>query len=239
MDKSQIRLNDLHRILFGNAPAEFMIEVLFRTIVTYIFLLVIVKWLGKRMAGQVTITELGISIMLGAIVAPPMETPERGVLQGLFILFLVLLYHQWLALAGVTSRRVERITQGKLSIFVKEGIIQVEEIKRTGISRAQLMAELRRKNIYNLGKVKRMYMEACGIFSVFETEQARPGLSLLPVEDGPVHDMQNKPEEKLKACTSCGNTIPAPSDGGLSPDRLSAGEPCNICGNPHWDTAVI
>jgi uncharacterized membrane protein YcaP (DUF421 family) len=189
---------------------------------------VIVKFLGKRMAGQVTITELGISIMLGAIVAPPMEAPERGILQGIFILFLVLLYHQWVALAGVKSSRMERIIQGKLSIFVKDGIIQLETIRHTSISRAQLFAELREQKIYNLGKVKRMYMEACGIFSIFETETARPGLSLLPVSDDAVHAMQHKPDPALKACTSCGHTmVPAKE------------EHCSNCGNNNWDTAVI
>jgi uncharacterized membrane protein YcaP (DUF421 family) len=237
MDKSQIHLSDIHRILFGNAPAEFMIETFFRTVVIYVFLLIIVKWLGKRMAGQVTITELAISIMLGAIVAPPMETPERGVIQGIFILVMILFYHQWLALAGVKNPKVERILQGKLSIFVKDGIIQVDEIKRTGVSRAQLIAELRRKNIYNLGKVKRMYMEACGIFSIFEQEN-RPGLSLLPVEDKDVHSIQKKPDRHQKACTSCGNTIPAP-DGDLSSQKLSDGQPCMVCRNTHWDTAIL
>jgi uncharacterized membrane protein YcaP (DUF421 family) len=239
MDKSDIHLTDLHRILFGNAPAEFMIEVFFRTIFIYIFLLVIVKWLGKRMAGQVTITELGISIMLGAIVAPPMETPERGVLQGAFILFMILLFHQWLALAGVTSRKRERIIQGKLSIFVKDGIIQIDEVRKTGVSRAQLIAELRRKSIYNLGKVKRMYMEACGIFSVFTEERDRPGLSLLPVEDDSIHLIQKKPDQKLKACTSCGNTIPAEGPDPLSRENLAGKQPCGICGNTHWDTAIL
>jgi uncharacterized membrane protein YcaP (DUF421 family) len=238
MDKSQIHLSDIHHILFGNAPAEFMIETFFRTIVIYVFLLIIVKWLGKRMAGQVTITELGISIMLGAIVAPPMETPERGVIQGIFILVMILCYHQWLALAGVKNPKMERILQGKLSIFVKDGIIQIDEIKRTGVSRAQLIAELRRKNIYNLGKVKRMYMEACGIFSVFEQEN-RPGLSLLPVEDKDVHSIQKKPDRQQKACTSCGNTIPSPADGDLSSEKLADGSPCMVCGNTHWDTAIL
>jgi uncharacterized membrane protein YcaP (DUF421 family) len=228
MDKSQIHLNDWHRILFGNAPVEFLAEVLVRTVVTYICLLFIVRWLGKRMAGQLTILELGIAIMLGAIVAPPMETPERGILQGILILFLVLVCHQWLTLAAVRHPRVERMTQGKLSIFVKDGIVQVGEMRAARISRAQLFALLREKNIFNLGKVKRVYMEACGIFSIFETGESRPGLSLLPPADAAIHRMQEKPDEQLKACISCGNTTRSPA----------AGESCKVCGNDRWDTAV-
>ncbi|HEV2353958.1 MAG TPA: hypothetical protein VGR89_06935 [Puia sp.] len=44
MDKSKIHFGYWHRLLFGNAPAEFMAETL---------------------SAQVTITELGIAIMLG------------------------------------------------------------------------------------------------------------------------------------------------------------------------------
>jgi uncharacterized membrane protein YcaP (DUF421 family) len=228
MDKSDIQLSDWQRILLGTAPLEFLAETVVRTIVTYIFLLVVVKWLGKRMSGQLTITELAIAIMLGAIVAPPMETPERGIAQGALILFLVLLYHQWLALAAVKNRRIEKIALGTISIFVKDGILQLDEVRRTRIARAQLFAVLREEHIYNLGQVKRLYMEACGVFSIFQAEEAKPGLSLLPVEDDAIHAIQQKDDMQLKACTSCGNVVHAPDDHG-----------CTICGNKHWDTAVI
>jgi uncharacterized membrane protein YcaP (DUF421 family) len=234
MDKSQIHLTDIHRILFGDAPVEFLAEVLFRTIVTYICLLFIVKWLGKRMSGQLTITELAIALMLGAIVAPPMETPERGVLQGIMILFLVLLCHQALSLASVRHPGVEVAVHGKISIFVKDGILQLAAIKQDRVSRAQLFAVLREMRIYNLGKVKRMYMEAGGYFSVYPMTADRPGLSLLPTADVAIHEIHQRPDERLKACISCGNTTHIP-DG----EEGENNNPCNICGSTHWDTAVV
>ena len=230
MDDSSIDLKDLQRILLGNAPLEFLAEVLIRTIITYISLLIIVKLLGKRMSGQLTITELGITLMLGAIVAPPMETPERGILQGIMILLLVLLYHQGLTWWGIKSPAIEKITQGTLSIFVKNGILQLEELKKMKVSRAELFARLRQKNIYNLGKVKRMYMEASGIFSIFEMDEQKPGLSLLPGADESIHAMQEKPEQGLMACTSCGNTLH---------HSTTEQEHCPVCGSDHWDPAVL
>lgn len=229
MDKSDIKLSDWHRILFGSAPAEFLVEVLIRTIIVYIFLLIVVRWLGKRLSGQLSITELGITIMLGAIVAPPMETPERGILQGAFILLLVLAFHQWLTQATVKNPKVERVVEGSMSIFVKDGILQLDAIDQTHVARAQLFAILREEHIYNLGKVKRLYMEACGVFSILETKEPKPGLSLLPVADDSIHEMQKKPDTDLKACTSCGNVVHAPS----------AGQACRVCGKDQWDTAVI
>jgi len=230
MDKSDIHLSDLHRILFGSAPVVFLAETAFRTVITYVVLLVMVKGLGKRMSGQLTITELAITIMLGAIVAPPMETPERGLLQGALILFLILLYHQWLALANVRNARLEGVVQGRLSIFVKDGILQLEELRLTNIARAQLIAVLREKEIYNLGKVKRLYMEACGVFTVMEMKEARPGLSLLPAADGAIHSMQEHPDPELQACISCGNVVHI---------KKAEQAGCKLCANRQWDTAVL
>jgi uncharacterized membrane protein YcaP (DUF421 family) len=205
-----------------------MAEVFFRTIVIYIALLLIVRWLGKRMSGKLTITELGISIMLGAIVAPPMETPERGILQGILILLLVLLCHQGLTLTAIKRPKLEQVIHGRIGIFIKEGVLQLDEIRKTGVSIEQLFAALRERNIYNLGKIERMYMEAGGFYSIYQAKESRPGLSALPVTDNSVHTIQEKPDDQLKACTHCGNTIRMPA----------GGEHCKVCGNNDWDTAV-
>src|ERR1700760_2988075 len=157
MDKNGYHLWDWKRILFGNAPIEFLGETLFRTVIVYIFLLMVVKWLGKRMSGQVTITELGIAIMLGAIVSPPMETPERGIVQGIVILFLVLLMHRSTALLGVYNARAEKIIQGSLDICIRDGVIDLAVLRAVRVSRAQLFAVLRMNQIYNLGEVERLY----------------------------------------------------------------------------------
>jgi uncharacterized membrane protein YcaP (DUF421 family) len=231
MDKSLVHLDDIHRILFGNAPAEFMLEVAIRTIITYIALLVIVKWLGKRMSGQLTITELAISIMLGAIIAPPMESPERGIVQGIMILMLVLIFHQTISFWSVRNQKTERLTQGQLSIFVKNGVMQLNEIGAARVSRAQIFEALREQDIFNLGKVKRLYMEPKGTFTVFQYKESRQGLSLLPVGDDEIHTIQKKAGSINRACISCGNI-----------DNLEENkdaDTCPVCGGTQWDAAVL
>jgi len=83
--------------------------------------------------------------------------------------------------------------------------------------------------IYYLGEVERLYMEASGIFSIFKAQRLKPGLSLLPDGDDAIHLIQQRPDEGLKACTSCGNTIRHPA----------TGEACKHCGNTNWDIVVL
>jgi hypothetical protein len=60
MKKEDIHLSDWSRLLLGEAPPLFLLEVFVRTLVIYVFLLFILRWLGKRMSGQLIIMELSL-----------------------------------------------------------------------------------------------------------------------------------------------------------------------------------
>jgi len=60
MKKEDIFLDDWQRILTGEAPTIFMAEVLLRTVVIYLMLLIILRLREKRMTGQLTISEMAV-----------------------------------------------------------------------------------------------------------------------------------------------------------------------------------
>jgi uncharacterized membrane protein YcaP (DUF421 family) len=183
MKKEEIHLDDWRRILFGQAPAEFLLEALMRTLIIYVAMLIVLRLLGKRMNGQITITELAVIITLGAIVALPMQVPDRGILPGIVLLVVVMLLQRGVTGWGVRNPRVEKIIQGEMSLLVRDGVLQLNALKDARILRDQLFAQLRDKAIEHLGQVERVYLEGCGVFSVFRREQPVPGLSVLPTLD--------------------------------------------------------
>jgi uncharacterized membrane protein YcaP (DUF421 family) len=230
MKKEEIHLDDWHRILFGTTPASFMLEVLIRTIVMYLILLVILRLMGKRMGGQLSISELAVMVTLGAIICVPMQIQDRGILQGLFVIICALIFQRGFTWLGFNSSKMETLLQGKESVLVKDGVIVVDELEKANISRQQLYGILRSQEIYNLGEVERIYAEACGIFSVYKAEAPKPGLSLFPPLDDGVHDVQGKTEENLLVCRMCGK--PAESE------AESKGQ-CKNCGSKDWEMAVL
>jgi len=78
----QYRLTDWQRILIGEAPAVFLLEVLFRSLLIFFVLQLVIRGMGKRMAGQLTISEMAVMITLGAIIAAPIQLPDRGLILG-------------------------------------------------------------------------------------------------------------------------------------------------------------
>jgi uncharacterized membrane protein YcaP (DUF421 family) len=230
MKKEEIHWGDWHRILFGAAPADFLLEVVVRTIITYLILMVILRLMGKRMGGQLTITELSVMLTLGAIVSVPMQAADRGILHGALVLICIMVFQRSITYLSVKYKSVEHLMQGQESAIIKNGIIQIEELKSLKISRDQLFAYLRSKNVYNLGEVRRVYLEACGLFSVFKYPEPRPGLFILPPEDKG-NRIAFTFDEKAIICETCGNTAPK--------GYKESSEKCNNCGNATWAAAVI
>ncbi len=205
MKKEDIHLSDWNRILFGEAPVMFLVEVLIRSVITYLVLLVIIRLLGKRMSGKLTHTEMAVTLMFGAIVSSAMQIPDRGIVEGAFILALVLVFQQGITLWALKRPRFEDQMLGQMSMLVKDGVLQTEALRQERITRSQLFRMLRSEKIMSLGMVERVYMETTGSFSILKFKEPRPGLSILPDEDEDIQSANTK-DEKSTSCSMCGTT---------------------------------
>ncbi|MGN6419866.1 MAG: DUF421 domain-containing protein [Pseudobacter sp.] len=226
MDKSSIKLSDWQRILFGEAPPAFLLEALVRTVIIYCILLFVIRLSGKRMSGQLTSTEMAVMLVLGAIVSAAMQSPDRGIIQGIFLLFLILGFQQLLSNWMRRNEKVEAVVLGKTVILVKDGVLQLDVMDNESVSREQLFTALRNEGIYNLGEVKRLYLEATGSFNIYKMENARSGLDLLPDADFSIHSIQLRTQSQV--CHTCGN----------SSIRQHANGYCAVCGDHNWVPSV-
>jgi uncharacterized membrane protein YcaP (DUF421 family) len=228
MKEEEIRLDDWQRILFGDAPVEFLVEVLVRTTIIYLTLLIMMRFLGKRMNGQLTNLELSVMLTMGAIMAPPMQIPDRGLLSGMLGLLCALAFLRGSNLLGFASKKAEELIHGTATVLVKDGVIQLDEMARNRLSRQQIFAALRSENVYHLGKVKRLYLEAYGVFSIYEEKQEKPGLTVMPPSDDGIRDTYQKKDDQTLACGHCGKTLPTFPEPGA----------CPVCGHTQWEPAV-
>jgi uncharacterized membrane protein YcaP (DUF421 family) len=229
MKEDEVQAWDWDRILFGQTPAVFIIEVFIRTLFIYLLLLVILRLLGKRMDGQLTLTEMAVMVTFGAIVAVPMQLPDKGLLSGIIALVYALIFQRGLNWLTVKNKALEDITQGTLSILVKDGLIQLNEMQKARISKQHLFTELRGQKIYNLGKVKRLYFEACGMMNPYLEHADKPGLPVLPSDELDLVKEHTHVDDSNFACKNCGYVTPA----------ASRNAPCANCGKTEWIEAIF
>jgi hypothetical protein len=103
MKKEDIRLGDWHRLFISEAPLEFMLEVVLRTLIIYLVPLLTMRLLSQRMTAQLNVTEL--MLMLGGVVSVGMQLPDRGLLLSTFTLACLLVLYR----VHGGQRRVQRV----------------------------------------------------------------------------------------------------------------------------------
>lgn len=214
-------LNDFYRILIGENPIEFLFEVAYRSLIVFLVLIFFLNLFGKRLTKELSLTEMAIFITLGAIISEPLQLPETGILQGIVCLICALLFIRGLNYFSLKNQQFEKITHGEVQILVKDGVIQVETLHKNRISQHQLFAILRAKDIFNLGEVKRLYLEASGLNNIYRIKSDVIGLSIYP-ESPPLEIAFSD----KSACTLCGM---------IKEQKIN----CNNCGNDEFTLAIL
>ncbi|WP_245872764.1 YetF domain-containing protein [Deinococcus planocerae] len=222
---------DLGRMFLGDVPPLFLLEIVFRTGVIFLWLVFLLRVTGKRGLAQLSPLELAIVIALGSAAGDPMFYPEVPLLHAMLVLALVVGFQRLLAFLVVRSERVETFVEGTPVELVRGGVMGREALGRAGLSREDLFERLRAQGVRQLGEVQRAYFEQDGNLSVFlHGEGAPAGLPVVPPWD-------LEPPRRLPvgeryagevACTGCG-TLLTP-EGPLPP--------CPGCGCDTWTPAT-
>ena len=220
-------LTDWHRFLFGNASWPFLVEVLARTTITFVLLIVAMRLLGRRVAAQYTLLEVSIVVTLAAAVGVPLQASSRGMLPPFLIAAVVIVLQRALTSFGVRHRRVENFIATDISLLVRDGQFHLPGLIRTGMPRERIFEVLRLGGCQQLGQISRLYMEPSGKFSFVRLPVQRPGLPVIPEFDKEL--LVEARASGCYACRHCGHVLEC-ADIPLAD--------CDDCGRQKWVNAV-
>jgi uncharacterized membrane protein YcaP (DUF421 family) len=226
MDKYKIHVYDINRILQGQVPMSFYIEIVVRAVVLYIIVIAALRLMGKRMTSNLNRTELGALSTVAAAIGVPLQTPDRGLLPPIIMVAIVILMQRWVNNRSSRNEKFEHLLLGKISPLVKDGYLITKEMKKVRISRERVFAELRVNELTNLGQVQRMYIEANGSFTFIKSNLPKPGLCILPEWDIEFNKEQQKDNSSL-VCAYCG-----------FPKKEQSVHNCPNCNKEVWTAAI-
>ncbi|MEK0314449.1 DUF421 domain-containing protein [Cohnella sp. 56] len=175
-----------------------------RTLLMYLFVFLILRMMGKREIGKLSVFDLVISIMIAEIAVIAIEAPNRPILHA--VAPMAVLVAMQLAVSNITlkNRKLRLWFEGKPSVIISQGNLNWKEMKKQRYSLDDLMMQLRENRIDHVGDVELAVLESSGKLSVIlankkttEPEQPSPppppriryGLLPLPlIMDGHVQD---------------------------------------------------
>jgi uncharacterized membrane protein YcaP (DUF421 family) len=216
------------RVLLNDLPAIFLIEVLFRSVVMFVVILISLRLVGKRGVKQLSIFEVVIIISLGSAAGDPMFYEDVGILHAVMVFISIIAVYRLVTWLMAKSVRFENLIEGRAIYLVREGKFAYHDFEKESLSQDEFFAELRAHQVEHLGQVKCAILETTGDFSIFfyEDDQVRHGLPLLP--EAFCKKSRTVEAAGIYACAFCGHT-----------ESLTVGtHTCPVCSRDEWVLAL-
>lgn len=143
-----------------------------KPVAIYLAALIIVRLMGKRALGQLSLFDLVIMAGIGDVIVVVGLEQRVSFQKGLIILGLIGGLELFLSIISYRSHFFARLFEGKPTILIKDGVLMEENLAKEHISLADLRQELRKLGVSKISQVSQAIFEACGKFSVILKEEA-------------------------------------------------------------------
>lgn len=151
-----------------------MLIVFIRGIILYALVVFSVRLMGKRQLGELTPSELVITILVSNIATLAMENTT----EPLFTTFVPILTLVCLdVIAGyvcMKSRKIRHVISGKPKIVISNGVIDQKELKELRYTIDDLMSALRTQSIFDINQVQYAVVETTGAVSALLKAEHQP-----------------------------------------------------------------
>ena len=104
-----------------NIAGDNMFNILIRTAIMYLFLMVVMRLTGKRQIGQLQIGELAVTFLISELASWPIQEPDTPIwyaLAGIGMLVLLEISFSYLSLK---SLRIRKWIEGRPSVLIEGG----------------------------------------------------------------------------------------------------------------------
>lgn len=201
----------------------------------YLYALLLIRMLGSRTLGQLSLVEFLMVIGIGSAVGDPMLYADVPLTHGMVVITVVVLLNRGIIALSNKQEQFERVLEGVPRIIVQNGRMKPDGMEGAKLSRESLFELLRMHGIRHLGEVECAFMEQSGQLSVFEAESGaqRDGLRVMPPWDiqTPMRweSGQTAKFDHFVGCECCGHVLEP------NANALSA---CPVCDGESWVDAV-
>lgn len=138
----------------------------FQTFLLYAFLILMLRLVGRRQMGQLTVVDLTIIILLGSAVETAMIGGNTSLPAGLVSAATLLVVNRVLAAALCKSRRLRHLVAGEPVLLVHNGHFVEEHMKRLGLLDADVLTAIRERGCGSLKEVRFAVLEPDGSINV-------------------------------------------------------------------------
>ncbi|OMF60024.1 hypothetical protein BK139_10870 [Paenibacillus sp. FSL R5-0490] len=165
------------------------LDIAVRSILFVVILFFITKWLGKKQISELSFFEYVTGISIGSIGAEVAMGLERSIFHGIIgvIIFAAIPFIS--GVLSLKSKKFRDFVEGTGTIFIKDGKIMEDNMKKERYTTDELLELLRRKDVYQVADVEFAVLEPTGDLSVMLKKENQPltpkdlNLAIAPIKE--------------------------------------------------------
>lgn len=186
----------------GKGIDRMLLKLLYRTIIIYILDFALLKFMGKREIGQLSLFDLVVILIIADISVMGIETEDSPFYMYLLPITGVAILQKFIAYLLIKIPKMRNFFDGKHSVIINDGKLNQKEMKKQNYNINDLVLQLRINNVRSISEVRYALLETNGDLSIFTYQ-----------------DFQDNSNNQG---SSGGNTKGAPVDIGGSPTPKNA-----------------
>lgn len=144
--------------------------------------------MGKREVGQLSITDLIVSLLIAELTVISIEDYEKSMLYSLIPIVILVLLQCILSYISLKKPKFRIFLDGNPSVIIKNGKINHNEMLKQRYNLDDLLVQLRDKGYRSIEEVEYAILESSGTLSVFPYETGKSPLPLPLILDGDIQE---------------------------------------------------
>ena len=149
-----------------------LLQLLLRTLSGYFILVLMLKIMGKREIGQLSLFDLIIFLSIADIMVIGVDNYDLNYWYVILPIILLTFLQKLIAFLILKFTSLRKVFDGKESIIIYKGKVNIKEMKKLCYNFDDLISQLRQKNIRCINEVEYAILENSGKLSVFEYSES-------------------------------------------------------------------
>lgn len=141
--------------------------VLGRTLLFYLIITVVYRFMGKREVGELSIMDLIVSILIAELAAMAIDKYKSNLLITIVPIIALVVVQILIAKISLKSPKTREKIEGEPSVIINRGKVNFEEMLKQRYNLDDLLTQLREKSIKSIEEVDYAILETSGKLSVF------------------------------------------------------------------------
>ena len=150
---------------------ESYINIIFRTLIGFFSFFILMRFMGKREVGQLSLFDLIIILSMADLMVLGIDGFKDDILYSLIPMIVVAVIQVLIAFLSLKFSKIRNLVDGKSSYIIIDGMVDTNEMKKQRYNMDDLYTQLRSEGIKSIQEVEIAVLETSGKLSSFKKKE--------------------------------------------------------------------